>query len=79
MKITYHKIKQIMEKIHKEEGYSVAPSSEYDYVGMDLRDYYLKGIPLTYNDHSSEAVEFSRDIQNYFKKHFKESIKETQE
>jgi hypothetical protein len=46
---------------------------------MDLRDYYLKGIPLTYNDHSSEAVEFSRDIQNYFKKHFKESIKETQE
>lgn len=65
MKLTYNKIKQIMEKIHKEKGYSVAPSSEYDYVGIDLRDYYFKGIPLLYNDHSSEAIEFSRDVQAF--------------
>jgi hypothetical protein len=57
-----------MEKIHKEKGYSVAPSSEYDYVGMDLRDYYLKGVPLLYNDHSSEAIEFSRDVQSFIEK-----------
>jgi hypothetical protein len=68
MKVTYNKIKKIMEKIHQEKGYSVAPSSEYDYVGMDLRDYYSKGTPLTYNDHSSQAVEFSRDVQAFIRK-----------
>ena len=66
--VIQNSIQKIAKRIHKKKGYSIAPSSEYDYVIYDLTEYYLYDEELTYNEHSPKAVEFSQDIQRYIKR-----------